>query len=317
MRRPAPTDAGAVARIKRSVELAVRGDSDISEDAVREEWSLPRLELDRDAWLVEDGDGVPVAYGLCWVETPPAEIVAEQIVDPGARGLGLSEHLLGLCEARAAEIFAVAGADEGSLSVWSHESDAPRIALYERRGYSHVSTFLRLDRDLDDTLEPPVWPTGIRMAAFRPGIDDAAVYAAHEEGFADHPGAGENDLEEWLASRFIQEGADLDLWLVAWDGTEVVGGIEAAETPAGAYMGELFVRRPWRGRGIARALMLQECAELRRRGMRSAFFAVDADNATGALQLHESLGFLPRRGRTLLFERTLRARLDRDAGETG
>ena len=153
--------------------------------------------------------------------------------------------------------------------MWSHETDRRRIALYERRGYSHVSTFLRLDRDLDDTLEPPVWPAGIRVAAFRPGVDDAAVYAAHEEAFADHPGAGEIDLEEWLASHFAHEGPDLGLWLVAWDGAEVVGGIEATETPAGAYMGELFVREPWRGRGIARALMLQECAELRRRGVRT------------------------------------------------
>jgi predicted N-acetyltransferase YhbS len=143
------------------------------------------------------------------------------------------------------------------------------------------------------------------VAAFRPGLDDAAVHAAHEEGFTDHPGDGEADLEEWLASHFAQQGPDLGLWLVAWDGAEVVGGIEAMETPAGAYMGELFVRRAWRGRGIARALMLEECAELRRRGMRSAFFAVDTGNTTGALQLHESLGFVPRRGRTLLFEKRL------------
>ena len=103
------------------------------------------------------------------------------------------------------------------------------------------------------------------------------------------------------------EGPDLGLWLVAWDDAEVVGGIEATETPAGAYMGELFVRGPWRGRGIARALMLQECAELRRRGASNAFFAVDSDNTTGALQLHESIGFLPRRGSTLLFEKPLGA----------
>ena len=45
-------------------------------------------------WLVED-DGRPVvAYGLCWVEAPPGEIVAEQIVDPAQRGRGLSELLL-------------------------------------------------------------------------------------------------------------------------------------------------------------------------------------------------------------------------------
>jgi mycothiol synthase len=305
VRRPAVGDAGAVARVKRSVELALHDESAIDADAIREEWALPRLDLDADTWLVEDWSGVPVAYGLCWVETPPGEIVAEQAVDPAARGRGLSESLLGLCEARAAEVFAASGAEDGSLSVWSHETDEPRIALYERRGFTHVSTFVRLDRDLDDTLDPPEWPAGIRVAAFRPGVDDAAVYAAHEEGFADHPGEGGTDLEEWLASHFDSQGPDLGLWLVAWDGAEVVGGIEAMETPAGAYMGELFVRESWRGRGIARALMLQECAELRRRGMRNAFFAVDTGNTTGALQLHESLGFFPRRGRTLLFEKRL------------
>ena len=298
-------DADSVARIKRSVELALHGESAVDADAVREEWALPRLGLDRDTWLIENENGVPVGYGLCWVETPPAEIVAEQTVDPAARGRGLSRYLLALCEARAAEVFAAARAEAGSLSVWSHETDEPRIALYEQRGFALVTTFLRLDRDLDDTLDSPEWPAGIRVAAFRPGVDDAAVYAAHEEGFTDHPGHGEADLEEWLGSRFASQGPDLGLWLVAWDGREVVGGIEAMETPAGAYMGELFVRGPWRGRGIARALMLQECAELRRRGMRNAFFAVDTGNTTGALQLHESLGFLPRRGRTLLFERLL------------
>jgi mycothiol synthase len=289
------------------VEYALHGGSDVTEDTVRGEWALPRLDPDRDVWLVEDGGGVAVAYALCWLETPPGEMVAELTVDPASRGRGLSEYLLGLCETRAAEILAAVRSDEGSLSVWSHETDLPRVALYERRGFVHVSTFLRLDRDLDDTLEPPAWPAGIRVAAFRPGVDEAAVYAAHEEAFADHPGAGETGLEEWLASHFAHEGPDLGLWLVAWDGDEAVGGIEAMETPAGAYMGELFVRGPWRGHGIARALMLEECAELRRRGMRHAFFAVDADNTTGALELHESLGFLPRRGRTLLFEKGLGA----------
>ena len=153
----------------------------------------------------------------------------------------------------------------------------------------------------------PLWPAGIVVAAFRPGVDDAAVHAAHEEAFADHYGPAETDLEEWIGSRVAHEGPDLGLWLVAWDGSEVVGGIEAVETPRGGYMGELFVRRRWRGRGIGRALMLQECAELRRRGMRHAFFAVDAANPTGALHLHESIGFRSLRGATHLFEKRIEA----------
>jgi mycothiol synthase len=248
-----------------------------------------------------------VADGLCWTEAA-GELAAEQLVDPAHRGRGLNELLLGLCEERAAELVRAAGATEdATLGVWAHESDARRLALFERRGYRRERAFLRLERDLDDSLETPVWPAGIRVATFRPGVDNAAVHAAHEEAFADHYGPAETDLEEWLQSRFAHEGPDLGLWLVVWDDSEVVGGIEAMETPSGAYMGELFVRRPWRGRGIGRALMLEECAELRRRGMRNAFFGVDAANDSGALHLHESIGFRSSRGATLLYEKRIAA----------
>jgi mycothiol synthase len=307
LRRPSRGDAEAVAALKRAIEIDRYGASEAAADQVREEWSLPGLSLQDDVWVVDAGGSV-VAYGLCWMEAPPDELAAEQLVDPAHRGRGLNELLLGLCEARAAELVgATAPGEGGTLGVWAHESDAGRLRLLERRGYRRERAFLRLERALDDGLAAPAWPAGISVAAFRPGVDDAAVHSAHEEAFADHYGPAETDLEEWMQSRFAREGPDLDLWLVAWDGAEVVGGIEAMETPSGAYMGELFVRRAWRGRGIGRALMLEECAALRRRGMRHAFFGVDAANATGALQLHESIGFRSSRGATLLYEKRVGA----------
>ena len=306
LRRPSLEDAAAVAALKRTIDVERYGESDAAADEVREEWALPRLILDDDAWVADDSGGSVVAYGLCWMEAPPDEVAAVQLVDPAHRGRGLNELLLDLCEARAAELVRTAAPGTGgTLSVWAHESDARRLELLERHSYRRVRAFLRLERDLDDGLKAPVWPAGIRVATFRPGVDEAAVHTAHEEGFADHYGPAESDLEEWIQSRFEYEGPDLGLWLVAWDDDEVVGGIEATETPAGGYMGELFVRRPWRGRGIGRALMLQECAELRRRGMRNAFFAVDAANPTGALRLHESIGFRSSRGATLLYEKPI------------
>ena len=308
LRRPSLDDAEAVAALKRAIDVDRFGESAAAAEQVRDEWVLPGLSLQDDVWIVDTGESV-VAYGVCWMEAPPDEVAAEQLVHPAHRGRGLTELLLGLCEARAADLIdAAAPGGGGTLSVWAHESDASRLLLLERRGYRRERAFLRLERDLDDSMGAPVWPAGIRVAAFRPGVDDTAVHAAHEEAFADHYGPAETDLDEWLQSRFAHEGPDLGLWLVAWDGTEVVGGIEAMETPSGAYMGELFVRRPWRGRGIGRALMLEECAELRRRGMLNAFFGVDAANSTGALRLHASLGFRSVRGATLLHEKRIGAR---------
>ena len=304
LRRPSPAHAEAVAALKRAIEVVRYGESEVTAAEVRDEWSLPGLSLENDVWVVEDGSGSLVAYALCWLEAPPDEAAAEQLVAPRHRGRGLNELLLGLCETRAAELALAAASGSGvSLEVWAHESDARRLELLERRGYRQERAFLRLERDLDDGFDAPAWPAGIRVAPFRTGVDDAVVHAAYEDAFADHYGSGEPDLERWLQSRFAHGGPDLGLWLVAWDGDEAVGGIEATETPSGGYMGDLWVRRPWRGRGIARALMLKECAELRGRGMRTAFFGVDAANATGALELHASLGFRSERGAILLFEK--------------
>lgn len=291
------------------MDIERHGESDVTVEYVLEEWALPRLDLARDSWVVEDETGAVVGYGLCWMEAPPDQLAAVQVADPGHRGRGLGALLLRVCEARAEEMVSAAAGHGAvaTLGVTAHESDVRRLELLERRGYRRERTFFRLERDLDDSLEPPVWPAAIRTAPFRPGVDDAAVHAAHEEGFADHYGPAEPDLEEWVRSHFADGDPDLGLWLVAWDGAEVVGGIEAMETPSGGFMGELFVRPPWRGRGIGRALMLQECAELRRRGMQSAFFAVDAANPTGALRLHESIGFRSSHGATHLLEKKLRA----------
>jgi mycothiol synthase len=307
LRRPSLVDAEAVAALKRSIDIDRWGESEATVDDVRAEWALPGLSLDDDVWVVDHSGGSVVAYGLCWAEAPE-DAAAEQLVDPAHRGRGLNELLLGRCEARAAELVGAGAPLRGAtLAVWAHESDARRLRLLDGRGYRRERAFLRLERDLDEDMEAPVWPAGIRVATFRPGVDDAAVHAAHEEAFADHYGPAETDLEAWMHSRFAREGPDLGLWLVAWDGGEVVGGIEAMETPSGAYLGELFVRPPWRGRGIGRALMLEECAELRRRGMGNAFFAVDAANPTGALRLHQSIGFRSSRGATLLYEKRIGA----------
>jgi mycothiol synthase len=269
---------------------------------------LPRPARERDAWLVAAERGRLAGYGICWVEAPPGEIAAEQVVHPEARGLGLSEALLDLCEERAEERFRAAHPEhDGSLGVSSHESDAPRLALFERRGYTHTRSFLRLDRDLGPVVEPPAWPAGVVARTFRVGRDEAAVHAAGEEAFRDHFRPNEMDLEEWTDYRFARDELDLGLWYVAWDAGEVAGSALGFETPLGGYIDELFVRRPWRGRGLGRALLLQICDEFRRRGRPIAYLGVDSENPTGARHLYESAGFRSLRGATLFFEKPLRA----------
>jgi len=92
---------------------------------------------------------------------------------------------------------------------------------------------------------------------------------------------------------------DTDLWLIAWDGKEVAGGvwnaIYAVENEElglrRGWLDSVFTRRAWRRRGLARALIRQSLVILRDRGMTSAALGVDGDNPTGALGLYEAAGF--------------------------
>ena len=59
------------------------------------------------------------------------------------------------------------------------------------------------------------------------------------------------------------------------------------------YTETICVRRPWRRRGVARALIARSLRELRDLGMTEAALGVDAQNPSGALRLYEGMGFRP------------------------
>jgi ribosomal protein S18 acetylase RimI-like enzyme len=142
-------------------------------------------------------------------------------------------------------------------------------------------------------------PAGIEA---RPVADRAAalpVMVADDEAFRDHWGYTPTlpgDIEGYLDD----PRQDLALWQVAWDGDEVAGSvlplIDAADNERfgrrRGWIDSVSVRRPWRRRGIARALLVRGLRALRERGMTEAVLGVDAENPQGALGLYESVGFV-------------------------
>jgi len=85
-----------------------------------EPFDFEEADMSDDLWLVEDQGGSVVGYGLCWLEAPPSEVVADQVVAPTHRGRGLSELLLQLGEAGAMVPPRAAGAGgAGHPGVWA------------------------------------------------------------------------------------------------------------------------------------------------------------------------------------------------------
>jgi mycothiol synthase len=60
----------------------------------------------------------------------------------------------------------------------------------------------------------------------------------------------------------------------------------------GVYVASLGVRRNWRGRGVAKALLLHTFGRAYEAGFRRITVGVDASNPTGATALYRSVGMI-------------------------
>lgn len=219
-------------------------------------------------------------------------------VDPGWRRRGIGRTLLLENERRLRDAASAEhGASRRVFGSWSGESQAGSAALMGAAGYATVRYFFDMVRpNLDDIEDVPL-PDGLEIRPIGPD-ETRAVWNADIEAFQDHWGGfdhSDEQLQRWLSS----PSNDLSLWLVAFDGDEVAGGIinsiDARQNEAMGFqrgwLSSVFTRRAWRRRGLARALIARSLALHRERGMTSAALGVDAANPSGALGLYEGTGF--------------------------
>jgi ribosomal protein S18 acetylase RimI-like enzyme len=80
---------------------------------------------------------------------------------------------------------------------------------------------------------------------------------------------------------------------VAFDGDQPVGNVFIFILPGQtrAWTESISVRRAWRKRGVARALIARCLHAIKAEGMKTASLGVDTSNPHGALRLYESLGY--------------------------
>jgi ribosomal protein S18 acetylase RimI-like enzyme len=185
------------------------------------------------------------------------------------------------------------GREKGSrLISGSWSSNEELLRELERRGYALVRYSHRMAIDLGGPTPEPAWPEGIEVRSFQPG-DGRAFYEAQQESFADSWEPVEETFEEWSHWLLERPSFDPGLWFLALDGDEAAGFAICHPRSGDLETGSirlLGVRRPWRRRGLGRALLLYAFGELRRRGFRRAGLGVDAESLTGAHKLYESAG---------------------------
>lgn len=283
----------------------------VNEDTTLEDikrWCIPsnRFDLDRDLLIatIRNEEGEPTVVGfsrLTWYTGAEETRLYDQtsFLHPHWRRQGLWSAMVRQNEKRMCEV--AANHLEYSrrfFQGWATETQVAWISVLKDEGYQAVRHFNNMlyrldeipDRDLPPGLEiRPVMPNHFR-----------SIWEAQKEVVSP---LFENVSENWTEDKYEKwlnnPSHTPQLWQVAWDGDQVAGmvldRISADENQAlgrkRGYTEHVFVRQPWRNRGLASALLVKSLQVLKDQGMEEAELGVDTENESGAYGFYQRMGY--------------------------
>ena len=298
LRHTAPADVAAAQAMLDAVESAEVGEPRHSPLDIAADCQSPRLELERDTWLVLAPEGDLAAFGFVfWGESAQGE--AEPFVLPRYRGLGLGDALLETIEARASN----ARRSRRSTSIRDCTSSAARTRCVVAGGFwttgiapsgrgASCASISRTTRRLR-----PLCPSGSSFASSPRG---ATTKRSTPRPTRRSPSTSSTCRRRWRSGA---RGSS-----VVRDSTRRFGSSPgtATRSPGSRWRTRTATKATWircpcgrRGAaaGLGLALLTRVVGRAHDRGMRKIRLGVDAQNPTGALALYFRAGMYVERRR--------------------
>ncbi|SHN87938.1 Ribosomal protein S18 acetylase RimI [Geodermatophilus obscurus] len=300
-------DLPAAAELLAAAEPADDTGEHLDADDLAEWWVDDLVDLSRDGRAVCSADGTPVGVAVVLSPSGAREehrVALEGRVHPAWRGRGIGRALLDWQLRRGAELHRRDHPElPGRLTVSVYPGMGSLESLVRRAGFAAERWYADMERPLTGLPEVPAVP-GVQLVPYDCDRDEE-VRRAHNAAFTDHHGSAERDPTAWRAWFTGQRAFRPDLSVLALvDGAVagyVLGYVYDADTRATgvqqAYLGQLGVLRPARGRGIASAAIVAALRAGAAAGCATAGLQVDTENPTGAFGLYRRLGFAPVRTR--------------------
>ena len=252
--------------------------------------------------IVAAREGQPVGYSrLGWYSSRPETRLYYQIsfLRAEARARGVWPQMIADNERRL-RAFAAGHppVPEAWLQAWASDNQQDWQTALAASGYRAVRRFHNMLYALGEAPARPL-PAGLEIRPVRPE-HLPHIWAAQKEM---NVGLFENVAEDWLDDKYPAWVAKPEnnprFWQVAWEGEQLAGMVlahldeqeNAARQRRRGYTEHIYVRPPWRGRGLASALIARSLQVLQAQGMTEAELGVDAENESAAFRLYTQLGY--------------------------
>jgi len=294
-------DVEPILEMCRAAAIAEYGSPDIDERMIRGAYQLPGLDHERDTLLVLDEEGRAAGTGVYY--DGDTQHIAPYLffrAQPDLAASLVPDVLLRWGAERAAGN--VHRAPDGARVALHADTAAVNgdiVAALERNGWhrDRVDWTMEIDLEAAAPLPEPQWPSGITVRSADAADlhrDARLLHETERESFSDHYGYTPQPFEEWWHFRTQFNQPEPELWLLAMDGDDVAGMALVASHRAGqpdlGWISSVGVRRPWRRRGLALALLHHAFRLLAERDKPRAGLGVDSQSLTGATRLYEKAG---------------------------
>ena len=146
---------------------------------------------------------------------------------------------------------------------------------------------LHMQVDLRRGTSPPAWPTGVLTTSWQ----DSAAPSVHGllcRAYRRGGGEVDQDYVKWMNGFTSDAEFDPAACILAWSGRELAG---VALCWSSAFVKDLCVSEPQRGRGLGEALARAAMVLFAKRGAPVLSLKVEADNPSDAPRLYRRCGF--------------------------
>ncbi len=295
-------DAQSYVNTENAVSASIGVNERIGPEIVLLQWREPGFDLSDSSIAYVDANGLLAGYATFWATADkPVRPGVNWGVHPAYLEREIERELLAWADSKAREVIARCP-PEARISLRSGARQGYSFAenALQKAGFSVSRSFYDMEIKLTAPPIRPPWPEGIVTRPYCHEADLPLLVDVVRDSFSDHFGfieePFEKDLElfrHWLDNDPYFE-PELVIFPVDKTTGAVVGCLlgltqdfRAAEA---GYIDTVGVRRDYRRRGLASAMLQHSFAAFWERGKRLVHLDVDGQSLTNAVALYERVG---------------------------